>query len=123
MSSAYLQPPRIAGGAGGGGRINDLLKGYQDKNRSRMCGICGVIHAPGEPHKTRRGKDFNHKTGMSRLTVHNGGSVPARTRGTEPDRDAGRPPLRAMMATGRKGSHASASRSRSRSASRSREPL
>ena len=96
MSSAYLQPPRLRGN-GERSRLKQLMDGYNDKNRKRMCGICGILHAPGEPHKSRRARDFNQKNGMSRLTVH-AGSVPARTRGTEPDRERERPQLRAMMA-------------------------
>lgn len=82
-NSAYLKPPKVDGG--NTSRLKQMLEGYST-NSKKLCGICGHIHAPGEPHKSRKAAHFNGKTGTSRLTNHTGSMEPvARTRGTDPN--------------------------------------
>ena len=88
LNSAYLKPPKVDGG--NQSRLKQMLEGYSTTSK-KMCGICGHIHAPGEPHKLRKASQFNGKTGQSRLSNHPHSMEPvARTRGTDPERRSAR---------------------------------
>lgn len=47
-------------------KIKSNVRKELKKYESRICGLCGAKHAPGEPHKTRNAATFNFKSGMSR---------------------------------------------------------
>ena len=66
LGSQYLKPPRIPGQPVERGRFRQIMEDYYAR---RMCGICGTVHAPGEPHKSRNASTYNPKTGNSKLKM------------------------------------------------------
>ena len=91
LNSAYLRPPKVD--PNNQTRLKQMLEGYSSNNK-KLCGICGSIHAPGEPHKMRKASQFNSKTGHSRLSSNppapRSMEPIARTRGTDPERRSAR---------------------------------
>jgi len=47
-------------------RVKSKIRKELKKYESRICGLCGAMHAPGEPHKARNAASFNFKSGQSR---------------------------------------------------------
>ena len=66
LGSQYAKPPKVPGGAIEKTRFRQIMENYY---AARMCGICGTVHAPGEPHKSRNASTYNPKTGNSKLKV------------------------------------------------------
>jgi hypothetical protein len=61
LTSAYLRHP--SEGMGGMIKRKPLRGKKRETPNSKMCGLCGAMHAPGEAHHAKPASYFNVKTG------------------------------------------------------------
>ena len=43
--------------------------------KKHLCGLCGSVHSPGQPHATKNAADFNLKTGRNGVARVGGGYI------------------------------------------------
>ena len=43
--------------------------------KKHLCGLCGSVHSPGQPHATKNASDFNIKTGKHGVARVGGGYI------------------------------------------------
>lgn len=65
LDSAYLRHPG-EGTQFRNVRMKSTIRKELNKYVPRICGLCGVKHLPGEPHRARNAATFNYKSGFSR---------------------------------------------------------